>query len=104
MVTATDTTSSTLARIFELLAQHPTVQERLRAEVIDAWQDGDITYGRLMQLPYLDAVFRETMRLSVHPAYLLCAVSTIYASPDIHLRIGSFASECATSLETMAQS
>ena len=63
LVTATDTTASTLARILELLAHHPPAQERLRAEAIDAWRDGDITYGRLMQLPYLDAIFRETMRL-----------------------------------------
>ncbi|KZT73293.1 cytochrome P450 [Daedalea quercina L-15889] len=63
IVTATDTTSNTLARILELLAEHPNMQHRLRAETIEAWQDGDVSYGRLMQLPLLDAVYRETVRL-----------------------------------------
>lgn len=63
LVTATDTTASTLARILELLAHYPVAQERLRTEAITAWRDGDVTYGRLMQLPYLNAVFRETMRM-----------------------------------------
>ena len=63
LVTATDTTASTVARILELLAHHRAAQERLRTEAIDAWRDGELTYGRLMQLPYLDAIYRETMRL-----------------------------------------
>ncbi|KAH9923622.1 cytochrome P450 [Fomitopsis serialis] len=63
IVTATDTTSNTLGRILQLLAENPDVQHRLREEAIEAWQDGHVAYGRLMQLPYIDAVFRETMRL-----------------------------------------
>lgn len=59
-----DTTSNTMARIFQLLTEHPAVQQRLRDEVIDAFQEGgDLPYDRLMQLAYLDAVCRETLRL-----------------------------------------
>lgn len=61
---AMDTTSSALARILHLLAQHPKAQERLRKEVTDARQDeGDLTYDDLVALPFLDAVIRETLRL-----------------------------------------
>ncbi|KAF7973852.1 hypothetical protein HWV62_14150 [Athelia sp. TMB] len=62
---ATDTTSSALARIFHLLAQHPEVQNRLRDEICAARNhDGDLDYKQLDGLPYLDAVIREAMRLA----------------------------------------
>ena len=62
-----DTTSNALSRILHLLAQNPSVQDKVRAEVIEA-QDGsgsnmDISYDDLVKLPYLDAVCRETLRL-----------------------------------------
>ena len=64
MFAATDTTSSALGRTMQLLAEHPDVQEKLRAEVLDARDsDEDIPYDRLMELPLLDAVCRETLRL-----------------------------------------
>ncbi|KAJ7234370.1 cytochrome P450 [Mycena haematopus] len=64
---ATETTATSLARILYLLAQNPDVQDRLRDELSQAKQQdaGDINYDQLMQLPYLDAVCRETLRL--HP-------------------------------------
>lgn len=62
---ATDTTSSALARIFQLLAEHPDVQEKLRAEINDASKDGEMSYDQLDDLPYMDAVIRETLRLYV---------------------------------------
>ena len=60
-----DTTSNALSRILHLLAQNPDVQERLRAEIVEA-QGGDrsdIAYDDLIKLPYLDAVCRETLRV-----------------------------------------
>ncbi|CAL1697886.1 unnamed protein product [Somion occarium] len=62
---ATDTTTSALAQIFHLLAEHSDVQEKLRAEVANARMKagGDIPHDELMALPYLDAVCRETLRL-----------------------------------------
>ncbi|EKM58812.1 uncharacterized protein PHACADRAFT_112917 [Phanerochaete carnosa HHB-10118-sp] len=62
----TDTTSNAIARILHLLCLHPDVQERLRAELIEARsQNGgqDFEYDELVSLPYLDAVCRETLRL-----------------------------------------
>jgi cytochrome P450 len=60
-----DTTSSALARILWLLAQHTEVQDRLRQELCAALAaaDGDIPYDDLVALPFMDAVCRETLRL-----------------------------------------
>nr|BAK09403.1 cytochrome P450 [Postia placenta] len=63
LLAATDTTSNALARILHNLAQYPEVQGKLRAEVTDAFKEGDLPYDKLIQLPYLDAVCRETLRL-----------------------------------------
>lgn len=63
---AMDTTSNALSRIFQTFAQHPEVQDKLHAELLDASPGGaDIPYDQLVDLPYLDAVCRETLRLSV---------------------------------------
>ncbi|KAG6887811.1 hypothetical protein C0995_012548 [Termitomyces sp. Mi166 len=64
---ATDTTSNALSRILHLLALHPEVQERLRAEVTEARKahdGGDVPYDDLVLLPFMDAVCRETLRLA----------------------------------------
>ncbi|KAH7907754.1 cytochrome P450 [Hygrophoropsis aurantiaca] len=61
---AMDTTSSALARTFLILAQHPEAQERLREEVTQARAEkGVLDYDDLVNLPYLDAVCRETLRV-----------------------------------------
>ena len=62
---ATDTTSNTLSRILDLLVHHPEVQERLREELRTSGAAEGIPYNQLNQLPYLDAVCRETLRLYV---------------------------------------
>ncbi|KAI0359045.1 cytochrome P450 [Trametes cingulata] len=62
-----DTTANSLARILELLAKNPDVQERLREEIVHAVEtegSGDtLDFNKLMELPYLDAVCRETLRV-----------------------------------------
>ena len=60
---AMDTTSNALARTLQLLAEHPDVQEKLRREIVDARNGQDIEYDELVELPYLDAVCRETLRV-----------------------------------------
>ncbi|EIM84926.1 cytochrome P450 [Stereum hirsutum FP-91666 SS1] len=62
---AMDTTSSALSRILHLLSQRQELQERLRAELVDARKaaDGNLDYEHLMGLPFLEAVCRETLRL-----------------------------------------
>lgn len=60
-----DTTSNALSRIMNLLAKNPKVQDKLRAEIVEATGNGqtDLDYDALMKLPYLDAVCRETLRV-----------------------------------------
>ena len=63
---ATDTTSSAVSRILNLLGQHKDVQEKLCKEIVEARQErGDLSFDDLFELPYLEAVCRETLRLYV---------------------------------------
>jgi cytochrome P450 len=50
--------------VLQLLATHPEIQDKLREELLDARSAGaDLSYDTLVELPYLDAVCRETLRL-----------------------------------------
>ncbi|KAJ8494978.1 hypothetical protein ONZ51_g1961 [Trametes cubensis] len=67
VLAAMDTTSNALSRVLHLLAMHPHEQQKLREELIAARDDGtgnlrDLDYDEVMELPYLDAVCRETLR------------------------------------------
>ncbi|KAF8671450.1 cytochrome P450 [Rhizoctonia solani] len=60
-----ETTSTAVARILDILAQKPRVQVRLREEIKEYFEkhSNDTHYDDLLELPYLDAVVRETLRL-----------------------------------------
>ncbi|MFN2327758.1 MAG: cytochrome P450 [Chromatocurvus sp.] len=58
-----ETTASVLTWVFYILAQQPTVLERLRTEVDAVVGEGDVTFEHIRQLLYVRAVFRETLRL-----------------------------------------
>ena len=62
-----DTTANSLARVLQLLAERQDVQDRLRQEILQAVEaagDGDMLgYDKVMELPYLEAVCRETLRV-----------------------------------------
>ncbi|KAI0717433.1 cytochrome P450 [Cerioporus squamosus] len=62
-----DTTANSLARVLELLAAHPDVQEKLREEIVNAAEaeghNGTLDFDRLVELPYLEAICRETLRV-----------------------------------------
>ncbi|KAF8966256.1 cytochrome P450 [Flammula alnicola] len=64
---AMDTTSAALSRVLHLLATHQDVQDKLRKEIKEAKEEenGDLPYDKLVSLPYLDAICRESLRL--HP-------------------------------------
>ena len=80
-----DTTSNALARTLDLLANHPDAQNKLRTEILEAISDHGpkIPYDVLTELPYLDAVCRETLRVFApvaitgrtyaHPRSMLCS-------------------------------
>lgn len=65
MFAAMDTTSSALARLLHLLSLNQDVQEKLRKEIKQAREveGADLPYDRIVSLPYLDAICRETLRL-----------------------------------------
>ena len=58
-----DTTSNATARVLNLLALNQDVQKRLRDEILEAQAGEEVPYDRLNELPYLDSVCRETLRL-----------------------------------------
>lgn len=92
---ATDTTSSALSRALCLLAEHPTIQDRLREEVLnakrncEAGEEGDLNYDEMEALEFLDAICRETMRLWVfHSLFvdfrlwdIYCVITQVSPSP-----------------------
>ncbi|KAI0806648.1 cytochrome P450 [Fomes fomentarius] len=98
MIAGMDTTSNALSRILHLLAGNMTVQEKLRAELLEATQNGsiDVAYDDLMKLPYLDAVIRETLR-AYSPAPLTSRTAAkdhiIPLSSPVRGRDGSLLSE-----------
>ncbi|KAJ1308817.1 hypothetical protein OPQ81_004505 [Rhizoctonia solani] len=59
-----DTTSGALACIFQMLAEHPEIQRKLREELQKCPLE-DPDYATLKSFPLLDAVIKETLRL--HP-------------------------------------
>ena len=59
-----DTTTSALSRILHQLRLNPNIQAKVRDEVTEARKEhGDLDYDILMNLPWLDAVCRETLRV-----------------------------------------
>jgi cytochrome P450 len=58
-----ETTANSLTWAWYLLARHPEVAERLRAEVTEVTQGRDLTASDLGALPYLDMVVKEAMRI-----------------------------------------
>ena len=73
LIAGMDTTANTLAHILDLLSQHQDVQDKLRTEVLQAVQthgDGEtLDFDSLMDLPYLEAVCRESFRVCAHERF-----------------------------------
>ncbi|KAI0676593.1 cytochrome P450 [Trametes maxima] len=68
LLQATDTTSTTLVRLVQQLALHPDVQGQVRRELVGAISSQgrppqDLDFDAYAQLPYMDAVIRETIRM-----------------------------------------
>lgn len=80
-----DTTSNALSRILHVLAQNPTAQDKLRAEITEACGGEDLPYDDLVKLPYLEAVCRETLRLHAPVQFVKRLYVTVRLS-DIRAR------------------
>jgi cytochrome P450 len=75
---AYDTSASVLNWLIVLLALHPEVADRLYREIVGAPFDVETDLAATMELPYLDAVVREALRL-VPPAPLQRRNATVDA-------------------------
>jgi cytochrome P450 len=66
-----DTTAITLSSIFYHLMTHPASYRRLQAEIDDAARTGlisdPVTFSQAQQLPYLQAVIKEGLRIHTAP-------------------------------------
>uniref|UniRef100_A0A182PYU9 Uncharacterized protein n=1 Tax=Anopheles epiroticus TaxID=199890 RepID=A0A182PYU9_9DIPT len=96
-----ETSSTTLSFALFELANNPTIQERVRAEVLEKLKlhDGNITYDALKEMTYLDQVINETLRM-YPPVSQLIRVSTqpypvegtnVTLEPDTMLMIPTYA-------------
>ncbi|KZT00831.1 cytochrome P450 monooxygenase [Laetiporus sulphureus 93-53] len=63
MFAGMETTSNTTGKILEYLAHRKDLQEKLRSEILEASNGEDLPYDTLMQLPLLNGVYREHLRL-----------------------------------------
>lgn len=59
-----ETTATSLAWAFWQILRHPEVHERLRTELSSVCGDGPLEPGQIGRLEYLDAVVKETQRLT----------------------------------------
>ncbi|KAF7554690.1 hypothetical protein G7Z17_g2691 [Cylindrodendrum hubeiense] len=73
-----ETTSGMLSFVFYYLLKLPDVFKKAQKEVDDVVGRGPITIDHLSKLPYLEACFRETLRL--HPT---APVITLQPHPDL---------------------
>lgn len=97
IIAGTDTTSNALARILQLLAEHQDIQDKVREELFNAGSDGaDIPYDQLMDLPYLDAICRETLRLYVSIPLINIAVLHNLFDPATRQPLPSCACKCSS--------
>ena len=71
---AHDTTTSNLTYIMQYLGQHPQWQEKLRQECL-SFNKSQLDYQDLSQLPLMDLVHLETLRL--HPSVMMMNRRTI---------------------------
>ena len=86
---ATDTTSASLSRLLYQLSLHQDVQDDLRKEIANAHNGKDvIPYDELMSLPYLDAIIRETLRLSVSSS-VVCWFADSHHHPQASFNTGN---------------
>lgn len=65
-----ETSANALAWAWLLLAEHPQVAEKLRAELFAVLGDSPVSMGALAQLPYTRQVVQEVLRL-YPPAYVV---------------------------------
>lgn len=98
-----DTTANSITRVLQILSERQDVQDKLRAEILQAVEmagDGEmLSFDQLMELPYLDAVCRESFRVYVRDEVdLRHHVNAFMSQTDIPMSLSY--SECGFSVES----
>lgn len=78
-----ETTANTLMWTFYLLSQHPDIKQRLYTEIDSVLGDRTVTLSDLSNLPYLEMVLKESMRL-FPPA------PAVSRSPYTNIQLGGY--------------
>lgn len=68
IVGGSDTTSTTMTNVVDIVSRHPEIQERLQKELDETFPSDDLSewvadFASVEKLPVLNAVLRETMRI-----------------------------------------
>jgi len=90
-----ETTSTALGFTAWLLAKHRDVQERLQKEIDEKLNEGDlVNYDLVHKLPYLDAVYHESLRMYppiiqflVRSCVKECTVGPIHFIPGVEVSV-----------------
>lgn len=57
-----ETTSTAMTYCSYLLSKYPNVQQKLYEEIMEAKENGGLTYDSIHNMKYLDYVYKETLR------------------------------------------
>ena len=90
LVAGYDTTGTTMAHAAYRLALNPDVQDKLFAEIDEKVQEangGDLDYTTLQNMPYLDQVLHETLRLHPPAPFLFRSCTKDYVIPGTNVTI-----------------
>ena len=85
LVAGFDTTSQTLSYVGYILATHPEIQEKLKEEVDEAYdENGGMmpTYYAIQEMEYLDMVIHETLRCTNPVPFLSRVCTKDYTVPE----------------------
>lgn len=85
LIAGHDTSTALLAWALHLLGQHPQAMAQAVAEVDAVVGQGDLTEAHMSQLPYLDSLIKETLRLypPIHVGNRMTAVDTEVAGYEL---------------------
>ncbi|CAE6459506.1 unnamed protein product [Rhizoctonia solani] len=86
ILAAHESTSAALARVIQVLAEHPDIQSKLRNEIREAHDayGEELSYDQLNSLSYLDAVCRESLRLYAPAPFLIRVAQEDWTIPLLY--------------------
>ena len=72
LLTGFDTSANTLGVTCHYLAKHPEIQDKIVEEIEDVLGDEEISFDRMNELRYMDAVMKEALRMFPIAAFVTC--------------------------------